>query len=240
MLFSACDYKHTKKGECFMIQSIKNALARQDFSVRSSLTRSVAMRIVRAILADDYSSLYDYETEILGDIIVTGDGRKDSVILMAYEKENRRVRVHFQFDKHMFELPEEHSVLTKESLFFANGAKSEDFVFDCFRGWLVLLLERAVIYAICDGLFTEKEFLAKDSFRKIDFLRVKDSAQEYFEQMQILSKAASDALAEGNSEKVCDAFHELKEVQRDLKRATTYFSPSARRRRNVGSHFISG
>ena len=223
-----------------MIKSIQDALATQDFSVRSTFTKDVAMRIVRAILTDDYSSLYDYETEILGDIIVTGDGRKDSVILIAYEKENRRVRVHFQFDKHMFGLPEEHSVLTKQSLFFANGTESEDFVFDCFRGWLVQLLEQAVIYAICDGLFTEEEFLAKDAFREIDFLRVKDSAQEYFEQLQVLAKAASDALVAGNNEKVCDAFHELKEVQRDLKRATTYFAPSARRRRNVGSHFISG
>lgn len=222
-----------------MIQSIQDALARQDFSVRSTFTKDVAMKIVRAIFADDYSSLY-YETAILGDIIVTGDGRKDSVILITYEKENRRVRVYFQFDTHKFGLPEEHSVITKQSLFFANGAKSEDFVFDCFRGWLGILLERAVIYAICDGVFTEEEFLAKDAFRKIDFLRVKDSAQECFKQMQTLAKVASDALTEGNNEKVCDAFYELKEVQRDLKRATSYFSPSARRRRNVGSHFISG
>lgn len=223
-----------------MIKSIQDALATQDFSVRSTFTKDVATKVVRAILADDYSSLYDYETSILGDIIVTGGGRKDSVILLAYEKENRRVRAYFQFDGHNFGLPEEHSVFTKENLFFANGAKSEDFVFDCFRGWLVHLLEQAVIYAICDGLFTEKEFLAKDAFRKIDFLRVKDSAQEYFEQLQVLSKAASDALTEGNNEKVCDAFYELGEVQRDLKKVTSYFSPSARRRRNVGSHFISG
>ena len=222
-----------------MIQSIENALSKQDFSIRSTFTKSVAMRIVRAILADDYSSLYDYETEILGDIIVTGDGRKDSVIFITYEKENRRVRVHFQFDKHSFGLPEEHSVLTKRSLFFANGTEGEDFIFDCFRGWLVQLLEQAVIYAICDGVFTEEEFLAKDALREIDFLRVKDSAQECFKQMQTLAKVASDALTEGNNEKVCDAFYELKEVQRDLKRATSYFSPSARRRRNVVKHFIS-
>lgn len=221
-----------------MIQSIQDALARQDFSVRSTFTKDVAMRIVRAIFADDYSSLY-YETAILGDIIITGAGRKDSRILLAYEKENRRVRAYFQFDGHEFELPEEHSVITKQSLFFTNGAESEDFVFDCFRGWLVQLLEQAVIYAICDGVFTEEEFLAKDAFREIDFLRVKDSAQECFNQMQVLAKAASDALAEGNNEKVCDAFYELKEVQRNLKRVTSYFSPSARRRRNVVKHFIS-
>ena len=204
------------KGRITMIQSIRDALTKQDFSIRSSFTKDIAMKVIHAILSNDYSEFYNRKTAFLGDIIITGDGRKDSVIYLNYEEKFRRIRVHFRFDTNILELPEEYAILTKESVFFAKKENDEDFIFDCFRGYLATLLQRAIIYAICDGLFSEEEFLAKDSSREIDFLEVKDNAREYLNQMQVFAKIASDAIAEEDNEKACDAFYELNEVQQDM------------------------
>ena len=156
------------KGGIIMIQSIRDALAKQDFSIRSSFTKDIAMKVIHAILSDDYSEFY--KTAFLGNIIITGDGRKDSVIYLNYEKEFRRIRVHFRFHVNVFELPEEYAILTKESVFFAKKEKDENFIFDCFRDYLLTLLQRAPSFMLfVMDCSQKKNFLQKTALGKLTF-----------------------------------------------------------------------